>query len=74
MPHKQLTQAGLNKVIWHLLKRIGGKFTISEKAVEAPSLTAAIRIDHDAATKTFTLSLQKVKKPKQSLIIQPSMN
>ena len=74
MAGKQLTQAGLNKVIWSLLRRVGGKFTISERAIETPDPDDAIRIQHDPSIKSFTLSLHKVKKEDKSLIIQPGMN
>lgn len=74
MPNKQLTQAGINRCIWAMLKQLGGKFVISEREVERTNTEDAIRIDHDPSIQTFTMSIHKVKNKKDSLIIQPGMN
>ena len=57
--HRELTQAGMNRVIWHMLKALGGKFTISYKKLEAVNSEIAIRVDHIESTDTFALSLQR---------------
>lgn len=56
--HRNLTQAGMNRVIWHMLKALGGTFKISHKDLEAVNPDIAIRVDHTESTDIFTLSLQ----------------
>ena len=74
MALKKLTQAGINRVIWHLLKRVGGKINIPERAIDGVNTDDAIRIDYDPSLKTFTFSLHKIKKPEDAIIVQPGLN
>jgi hypothetical protein len=72
---KTLSQVGLNRVIWHLLKtQPDGRFTIPEHAIDEPNPEDAIRIDYDPSVKSFTLSAHKIRAPRPSLIIQPGPN
>ncbi len=70
---KQLTQAGLNMVIWKMLKDLGGKFVITEHELNQVK-EEAIRIDYDAAGQAFVLRLCKTPKSVESKIITPGMN
>lgn len=74
MPNKKLTQTGLNRAMWVMLKRLGGKITIPEGALEKPNPDDAMQIQYDPSVRSFTLSLHKVKEKTKSLIIQPGMN
>lgn len=74
MPNKKLTQTGLNRAMWYMLKSLGGKVTIPERAIEKPNPEDAMQIQYDPTVKSFTLSLHKVKTEEKSLIIQPGMN
>lgn len=74
MPNKQLTQTGLNRAMWVMLKRLGGKTTIPEGALEQPNPDDAMQIQYDPSIKSFTFTLHKVKTPEKSRIIQPGMN
>ncbi len=74
MPNKKLTQVGLNRAMWVMLRRLGGKITIPEGALERPNPDDAMQIQYDPSVKSFTFSLHKVKEQKQSLIIQPGRN
>ncbi len=74
MAGKHLTQTGLNRAMWFMLKSLGGKVTIPERAIEKPNPDDAMQIQYDPSVKSFTFSLHKVKEQKQSLIIQPGMN
>ena len=56
--HRNLTQAGMNRVIWHMLKALNGKFTISYKDLQAVNPDIAIRVDHIESTDTFEFQLQ----------------
>jgi len=75
MSRKTLSQAGLNRVIWHLLReRQDGKFTIPENAIDKPNPEDAIQIQYDPSVKSFTLSAHKIKANRKevSSIILPS--
>jgi len=75
MSNKTLTQTGLNRVIWHLLKgRKDGKFTIHERDIEQPNPEEAIKINYDSSSKSFILSAHKIKanRKEASSIILPS--
>ncbi len=71
MAGKQLTQAGLNKTIWNMLKRLGGKFQITEHELAVMS-DDAIKIQHDPVTKTFYFSLCQAKEDEKSNILLPN--
>lgn len=58
--HRQLTQAGMNRAIWHMLRALKGRFTISFKQLQAVDPNIAIRVDHIESTDTFVLSLQRL--------------
>ena len=61
MANKQLSQTGINRVMWHLLRtQQDGKFTIPEHAIDRPNPEDAIRIDYDPSVKSFTLSAHKI--------------
>ncbi len=53
-----------------MLKKLGGKHTIPERALEQPNVDDAMQIQYDPSTKSFTFSLHKVKGEKKSPIIQ----
>ncbi len=77
MPAKQLTQAGLNRVIWKLLAtQKGGKFTITNRELETFRSDAVIKIDYDPALDSFTLSLKKIPNAVESpnIILPQRMN
>lgn len=74
MPNKQLTQTGINRAMWIMLKKLGGKITIPEGALESPNVDDAMQIQHDPSTKRFVFSLHKVKGEKKSPIIQLGRN
>lgn len=74
MANKQLSQAGLNRVIWHLLRtQNDGKFTIPESAI-MPNPEAAVKIQYDSSTKSFILSAHVINplERKESTIILPN--
>lgn len=55
-----LTQDGLNKVLWMLIKSKGGRLVIREKdLIDVPN-GSALRVDHFSDTNEFVLSLTKV--------------
>ncbi len=65
----------MNRILWRLLKAVGGKFVISNKDLEATNRTIGIRIDHIESTDTFVLQLHKIIQPKpESNIIRLSQN
>ena len=75
MINKKLTQTGLNRVIWHLLReRQDGKFTIHERDIEQPNPEEAIKINYDSSSKSFILSAHKIRADRKevSSIILPS--
>ena len=75
MAGKQLTQVGLNRAMWLMLKRLGGKIIIPEHLIENPNQEDAMKIQHDPAMKVFVFSLHKVKDNANiSKIIVPRMN
>ncbi len=76
MAGKQLSQAGLNRVIWKLLAAVGGKFTISNKELETFRSDAAIKIDYNEILDNFTLSLKRLPNAKESsnIILPQRMN
>ena len=70
MPNKQLTQTGLNRAMWIMLKKLGGKINIPGRLLEMPNPNDAMQVQYDPGSDSFTLSLHKVKEQKQSIIIQ----
>ncbi len=68
MPHKQLTQAGLNRAMWIMLKRLGGKVAIPERLLEQPNPDDAIEIKYDPSVKSFVFELHKVRAQDKSII------
>lgn len=72
MAGEELTQAGLNKVIWKMLAALGGKFTISEKYLNEVN-DDAIKIQHDPSTKTFIFTSIRAAKGNSRLIL-PNLN
>lgn len=72
---KQLTQAGINRAMWIMLRKLGGKTTIPEGALEQPNKDDAMQIQYDPSVKSFVFSLHKIKpgaKPVASKIIIPN--
>ena len=67
MAGKQLTQAGINRVIWHLLKKVGGKFVISEADLAMDS-EDAIKIQHHPSDDVFVFELAKAPPEKKTVI------
>ena len=61
MTVKNLTQVGMHRAMWVMLKRLGGKIVIPERQIESPNQDDAMKIQYDPATKVFVLSLHKVK-------------
>lgn len=77
MPHRQLTQAGMNRVVWKMLKALGGTFTISNRELDIIDPNIAVRVDHQASTDTFKFTLQRLNdivKDKNKIIIAPDFN
>ena len=75
MQRKQLTQTGLNRAMWIMLRKLGGRVVIREHDLENPNIEDAMEIQHDPAAKVFVFSLHKVKDNKNiSRIIIPSRN
>ncbi len=74
-PHRELNQVGMNMMVWHMLKAMGGSFTISNKVLEGIDPNVAVRVDHKASTDTFTLTLQRLQDmaKDKSIIIQPHL-
>lgn len=70
MAGKQLTQAGINKTIWNMLRQLGGKFHITEQELARVSADA-IKIQHDPATKTFYFSICEVRDEEKSNLVFP---
>ena len=50
----------MNRVIWYMLKALGGKFKISYKDLQTVNQDVAIRVDHTESDDTFLLSLQRL--------------
>ncbi len=75
MANKHLTQQGLNRVIFKILKMLPDqKIVISERELEQKSLDA-IKIQHDPTTKQFVLSVHRLKRKEvKSTLILPGMN
>ena len=72
---KELTQAGLNRAMWIMLKKLGGKIAISEHQIEIPNAEDAMLVQHCPNEHMFVFSLHKVKDNKNiSNIIIPSRN
>ncbi len=69
MPHRALTQVGMNRVLWKLLALVGGRYEISNREVNTINPDVGIHIAHKQSTDTFTLSLVKVPKKVDSNII-----
>ena len=78
MPNKELSQAGLNRVMWHLLrKQKDGRFTIPLNAIDQPNPEDAIQIQYDPSVKSFTLSAHKIRpnaKAVSSIILPADMS
>ena len=70
MPNKQLTQTGINRAMWIMLKKLKGKITIPGRALEEPNTDDAMQIQYDPSTDSFTFSLHKIPDEKKSPIIQ----
>ena len=71
---KMLTQEGLNKVIWKLLKKNGGSVVITEQEL-AEVRMEAIMVQHDSRHRAFRLSLTKPQKVEtRSNLILPGRN
>lgn len=68
MPGKQLTQAAINRVIWLMLRRLGGKFVCSEQDIETPS-DDALKIQHYPGDQNFVFTMTKEAEAKESNII-----
>ena len=68
-PHRQLTQTGINRVLWLMLHALGGKFEVSNADITTVNQEVGIRIDHNSTTDKFTLSLQRLQEKQQSNII-----
>ena len=72
---KELTQTGLNRAMWIMLKKLGGKVIINERDLENPNKEDAMLVQHCPNEHCFVLSLHKVKDNKNiSNIIIPSLN
>ncbi len=72
MPHRELNQTGMNRVLWYMLKALGGKFEITNRELETLNRDLGIRITHHAIEDKFTLELHKILQPvpKKSKIIR----
>ena len=66
MAHRVLNQTGMNRILWKLLAAVGGKFTITNKELQAVNRDVGIRITHTESTDTFTLQLHKIIQPGMS--------
>ena len=72
--NKTLTQEGLNKVIWKLLKKNGGSIIITEQELDEVR-SEAIMVQHDKRHRAFRLSLTRPQKVEtRSNLILPGMN
>lgn len=73
MANKRITQKGMHKVLWKLLKKAGGTFTISDREITEARPNDAVRIVYDPSIKSFTLSLHKLKESDQlsDIIVTP---
>lgn len=67
--HKEITQTGLNRVLWKLLAAVGGKITISDREINTINPDVGIHIEHNSAADTFTLSLRKIPAKKSPIIL-----
>jgi len=70
---KELTQTGLNRAMWIMLKKLGGKVVIRESDLENPNHEDAMLIQHSPNEHVFVFSLHKTKKSMSNIII-PSVN
>ncbi len=68
MPGKHLTQAALNRAIWILVRRLGGKVVISEQEIGIPS-DDALKIQHYPKDGNFVFTLTKEAEGEKSPII-----
>ena len=68
---KRLTQTGINRAMWIMLKCLNGRVVIPGRALEEPNVDDAMQIQHDPSTDSFIFTLHKVKGEKKSPIIQP---
>ena len=75
---KELTQMGLNRAMFLMLKKLGGKVVISEGEIEHSNKEDAMLIQHHPADHVFVLSLHRVRSldvnKVTSNIIIPSRN
>ena len=71
---KELTQTGLNRAMWIMLKKLGGKIVIPEYDIEKSNVEDAMLIQHCPNEHMFVFSLHKVKDNNISNIIIPSRN
>ena len=69
MTGKQLTQTGLNRAMFIMLKRLGGQIAIKEHAIENPSPEDAMKVQHDPASKVFVFSLHRVRKSISQILV-----
>ena len=53
----------MNRVLWKLLKAVGGTITITNRELEIIDKDMGIRITHTESTDTFTLTLHKIAQP-----------
>ena len=75
MPNKQLTQTGLNRALFQMVKKLGGKVVIPDIALAVPNPDDAMLIQYHPNEKVFVFSLHKVKDNKNiSSIIIPGVN
>ena len=78
--NKQLTQVGLNRAMWIMLKRLLASekrdvVIIHEKHLEMPNLDDAMKIQYDPLVGAFIFSLHKAKDNKNiSSLIVPGRN
>jgi len=76
MPHRELNQTGMNRILWKLLHVVGGKFEITNRDLETLNRDVGIRITHNSLTDTFTLELHRIPqmhRAKSKIIQLPGM-
>ena len=69
---KVLTQTGLNRAMYIMLRKLGGKIVIRDSDIDSPDKEDAMLIQYHPSDHVFVLSLHKAKD--ENNIIIPSMN